>query len=441
MPPTIIKSGPALGIRLDDQKGTSFAPGDTIVGHVYREARAISPRACVTISLHGRSKTKKVESSGQSQSTYRGRSNLLTGQEGEVKLYDGPLHVEVGGAGANWPFALPVPRTFDFQKSIGGASRGQSFAPPGGSAAPVQQPLPSSFGVGSGGFSTSMVAFVEYWLVAKVMMEGHGTCDIQEAILPVRIWAVSPGPPIVNFKPKPWRRPASVSSQRLVPGMENAKLTFTQKAQKFFGSSKVPNFAFNIEVQAPSVIQLANPNPIPFLLRVKPIRDQTSEIVRDASPKVKLEQLNLYLKADTVVLCPGTFSAHHGHAAQRTDLGVATSISALGKTIYLPNASGERPLNVGKLIGLRVGRLAFPSFLTANISHAHRLKWEIHLKIADEDVKTVGELNVTVLAAHNDRPASTTSPSSPSGPEDAASSWIRPPEGEPPPPFTEDKKS
>lgn len=130
--------------------------------------------------------------------------------------------------------------------------------------------------------------------------------------MPIQLRAKSTAYPLSSFdvKRSPW--PASVSAYCLVPGMENSALTFKQKSQEFVHSSKVPTIGFTVETSYPAVIQLGNPTPIPFLVRIVPERIRTSEILQDVPQPAQLKSLELLLKADTMVIAPGMWQSHDG---------------------------------------------------------------------------------------------------------------------------------
>ena len=95
--------------------------------------------------------------------------------------------------------------------------------------------------------------------------------------------------PLADFDLKTRIYPACIRTQRLIPGMENAELSFRQKTQKLLGSSKVPLLWYNVHVDYPAVIQLENPIPIPFKVRVVINRQRTSDIIVDVPQKIELK--------------------------------------------------------------------------------------------------------------------------------------------------------
>lgn len=147
---------------------------------------------------------------------------------------------------------------------------------------------------------------------ASLLQEGSHYEKPITASLPIQLCAPSTPYPLVNFDLQRRAFPCAVSAYRLVPGMENAELSFKQKSQQFFHSSKVPKFAFTAWTSCPAVIQLENPTPMPFLVRIVPDRKRTSEVLHDVPETARVHALDFVIKADTAVIAPGTFSTHDG---------------------------------------------------------------------------------------------------------------------------------
>lgn len=79
------------------------------------------------------------------------------------------------------------------------------------------------------------------------------------------------------------RRSSGVSSYSLMPRMQGASLSLSQKARRLFHTSKIPSFSYNVTVEMPTIIRLENPTPIPVLIHPRPRWEQTSGIVRDCT--------------------------------------------------------------------------------------------------------------------------------------------------------------
>lgn len=418
MPQTQAKSSGCLAIQVDGSPKPRFSPGDVIIGRVQRTSPIVSPRARVSISLHGRAKSRLVVHHGQSSTVYRGRFQFFDDRQNVYQLFDGPCHIEAGSQ-SDWPFAVTVPTSLNHGVLTRGNPYGRSFLPltPGDVA---NHPLPSTF---SGG-SSSVSAFVEYFLHAKLWLHVHDSTEFHEAILPIAIWNPWRDPPITEFKLRRHNIPYTITSQRLVPGMEDAKLSISQKTQKFFGSSKVPVLNFVPEISIPTVIQIENPKPFPFLIRINPVWSKTSEIIRNVPQKVRLTHIELHLKEDVEIKCDSFSSRGRGGSnSHKRDLRADVALRSLGKDVYIPCVGGgspAQPLDLGNLLNFRLGYAGmirqisvhphgiYPDFMTYNIRNTHRLKWEVHISVANEVEKFRGEQMVTILP-----------------PSDA--SWVHPP--------------
>lgn len=153
---------------------------------------------------------------------------------------------------------------------------------------------------------------MEYHLEASLLQQGSHSEKPVTATLPIQVCAPSTPYPLVNFDLQRRAFRETVRSYRLVPGMEDAGLSFKQKSQQFFHSSKVPALGFIVWTSCPAVIQLGNPTPIPFLVRIEPDRKRTSEVLHDVPGTARVSRLEFRLTAHTTVLAPGKLSIHHG---------------------------------------------------------------------------------------------------------------------------------
>lgn len=438
MPQTSNTCSMHLGIRLEGNRRI-YVPGDTIVGHVYRKVPGVGTSAVIDISLHGRTKSKMTVSNGNSTTTYRGRFTTIDKLQNRQRIYQGPLHIPSGGNGIIWPFQITIP-THVSQRSILAADipKDNSYLPLDSNSLAHYTP-PSTFALEYLGFATNMRAFVEYYLEAGLTISGQGTTSRKEAMLPVEIRRLSPDPPIVDFKPQLHRALRSISSYNLVPGMEDADLTFSQKTKQIFGSSKVPTFYYTTEVSIPTVIQLENPVPLPILIRVVPERQRSTDVVQDIIPNITLTSFSLRINAFTEIKCKGTFNAHHEDAKEKLDLELGSAIFGHGKPISIPCSNKEPPLNLGEMIDLKLGfglsggqirsrSYLSPSFTTYNIRHAHTLDWELKGEIAGKRLDARGSQQVRIIEPSDSRglgsdEAGMSNPPPPLEDE----SWIRPP--------------
>ncbi|RKK82869.1 hypothetical protein BFJ68_g17496 [Fusarium oxysporum] len=411
MPRTVSKGTPFLEILPDGGRRT-YQAGDTITGRVVRNAPLVSARAWLTIQLHGRSKSKKTVSRGKAgTSIYRGRFNFFGPGQNRQQLFDGLIHIPPGGAVKEWPFAVTVPSGLDPSTVATGNEQKYSYLPLGPQDVATHS-MPPVFYASGIWMATTYQCYVEYFLEAELHVEGAaGPTNIDTATLPVNITPPSTPDMISNFALSRHSFLCRLSTYHLIPGIETAGLSLQQRTQKFFRSSKVPQFAFSLQVDCPSVLQLENPNLIPFRVLVIPNQAQTTDIIQDALHTVTLTSMKFEIKASTEMICPGTLRSHTADETRRVGFGLESAIAQLGTPIVLPSGEKAEPLDIGALLQLRItsatplghrpfssytGQL-YPSFETYNIKHSNRLKWDLTVTAGGESTELSNEVDITLL--------------------------------------------
>src|SRR5690606_18999469 len=131
-------------------------------------------------------------------------------------------------------------------------------------------------------------------------------------------------------------------------------LSLSQQARRLFHSSKIPSFSCNVTVEMPTIIQLENPTPIPFLIRACPRWGQTSEIIRDFPQQINLRGVCLELEVITEVKTMGSVIAYYGVGRKKADLEVTAVLNTLPIEIRIPCGPVESPLDFGRMMGLRI---------------------------------------------------------------------------------------
>ncbi|KAK2766646.1 hypothetical protein FQN54_005957 [Arachnomyces sp. PD_36] len=425
----VANSSPDLGIRLQDGK-TSFQPGDTVTGYIYRTTPTISSHAQCTVSLHGRAGSRVRTGSAYSSTDTYGIFKFFDPRRTTQVLYANvPLTIgpsgegDGGAAGAKWYFSITIPTSADSGSvAASGFSQDQSYL----SLNPhdiATQPLPPTFQLSS----TGVEAAVEYYLKARLELSGKSNgffagltgFKAHKAVLPLQVDSGSPRSSTRDFQLKGQTITRHVVSQRLVPGMENAKLSFLQKTQKAVASSKVPHLALQIRVEVPQVLQLMNENTVPFLVGIEPIWDETSEVLRGMDQNITLDCFKVHVKPTTSVRVQHSVfrSLLSESYASRDVMKLVTvdKLRPLDKKIQIPCGSTETSkgpglVDVGWLVNFNLGeritrKLArerwetkiFPSFTTYNIQHTHELSWELSGMIAGEKIQLSGSNPVTLL--------------------------------------------
>lgn len=369
-----------------------------------------------------------ITTRGMTHRDFSGQFNLFDPHTTtQVLHFDKPLHIEPSGGGTSWPFAVTIPSSVDYETLTSARiSQKHSFLPLDPNEV-ATQPIPSVFR--SRGFRTGIGAFVEYILEAELQLSTRGKTKTTRAVQPLRIQQFLPGPPITDFLPQRHSYNRRIISQRLVPGLKDSELSFSQMAQQFIGSSKLPNFVFQVHIELPTVLQVENMNHMPLLIGIQPMWDRTSEIIRGVPQQIKVESFLVRLEPSINIKC-GDWKARD---SQEVELIASDAVRALGEDVYMSWGTTEAAdftsepqsefIDVGKLLDFRLGRQSlahlYPSFTTYNIQQTHRLSWELRGVFADEKIKMISRHEVIVLP--------------PSCPRDR----MPPAEEEPPPSFAE----
>jgi len=417
MPRTRTVATPQLEILLDGIQPT-FHPGDAITGRIIRGAPVVSSRAWLTIQLIGRSKTKIVISRGQAgTSIYRGRYSFFHPSETQTRLFDGPIHVPEG-ASQEWAFTLSVPTAMDPSAVAAGNQQRASYLSLSRQDIPGH-PLPPVFytsGVSRVLAMKSYEGFVEYFLTAELHVEpASGQTAVHAAHLPINV--VAPPTPELLVEAHNLKRRSflcRLSTHRLAAeGGESASLSLQQRAQEMFRSSHVPQFAFSLQVEHPTVLPIGNPEPIPFRLLVLPDRDQTTAAIRDSPQTVVLTAMTFEIRACTHMVCPAAWSTRSAEQGRKFDFGVKAALEARAageEPVVVPSGEKAEALDVGALLDLSMAnaplvRRVFsnkrvplsPTFTTYNVKHTHRLRWELKLTVAGESTEVSSEVDVTLV--------------------------------------------
>ena len=414
---TVDKSSPLLSIRLAGNQQTQYRPGDIVTGRISRTQPTTCPRARVTVSIHGESESKIMRSTGLAQPTYLGRFGFFDNRKTtQVVHVDQPLDIKPGSGGASWDFAITIPSSM--HPGSVGTSQQYSFLPLSPDKV-ATQPLPPVFSFSGWKPAQRVTASVQYYLRAELQLPSQMRSKAIETTLPLDVEHFFPGPPaIANFKLRRQIMSQYISSPRLVPGLEDTEPSFSQKAQKFLGSSKVPRITLQAEVDVPTVLQLENVNAVPFRIKIQS-RLGTSDIIRDVPQQVKLESLAVRLEPSVEVRCRipirnAGFSV--STASEEVNLVAPDAVRKLGKELYIPctpalstEGKASSPVDLGEFLGFSLGRQTlkdlrdrggaqiYPDFTTFNIKHTHLLKWELRGELAGEEIKWGSSIGVTLL--------------------------------------------
>lgn len=378
-----------LRIRLDGSRGTGgYAPGDTIRGTISLEAGAEAgpdnPGAQVTLTLSGRTRctitkhgnSPKRASAGTHNSTF----NFFDPDATTEVLLDGPLGV------SSLPFAITIPREADGAVLAANPDRETSYTPIDG----TDHPLPGSFAFTNSDSSKSLSADVTYTLHASLTPHTTPTAS-KSATLPIFIHPPTPTPLVDDFQLRTRRHDdAHTFHSYLLPA---GHADPPGKLRRLFRHGSVPHLGVKYEVDAPSVIQLDNPAPLPLRMRAIPDSSRTSEDVDGVKQNITVNEVYLSIDADTNCRAGEDKSAKgSGRLDYRREKLAGVSLQL---------AFGDPTLDLGRRMCLRfysgMGGVA-PAFTALNISHEnHRLSWVISVSFEGEEHRVRGSQPVTVL--------------------------------------------
>ncbi|ODM15649.1 hypothetical protein SI65_08883 [Aspergillus cristatus] len=398
--------------------GWTFAPGDTVIGTVLRRSHIVAPKATVKLSLVGHVRTKITPNGSSSRGYYRGHWYLFSTTTTQV-LFEGPLHVPKdnysGKDETSWSFSLPIPMK-PANSALGGYYMEEGFLSQDKFGL-AQHTLPGTFITSNNDWNHSSEGYVEYYLEARLQYHRGGGYKLDRATVPI---IMRPQPPIVLPDCDLQQRKIDkiFQSQRLLPGMGRADLTFRQKTQRLLGSSKVPRAHYSVQVGLPRVIQLDNPSPIPLTLNI--VLPTSSTGFQNVGLKVRLNWVKASIKSTTTLLAPRDFSRitkRDAHSVNH-NLNLERAFRDLEAPIEysIDKAHDNGPVNIGSMLqltlrsnGLKAGnrRLASvpypyiqPDLVTYNIRHSHRLEMEVSLSIAGERHTIPVSGDVMILAAN-----------------------------------------
>ncbi|CAG9982957.1 unnamed protein product [Clonostachys byssicola] len=397
MPRAAYKSKPSLAIKLEGNR-LAYNPGDVIIGCVYRTSSLSCADPYVCISFHGRTKVKHwVDCGGDGAIPLRSSLILLDSQRHRQKLSHVIQSTKDGSPVYEWSFALTVPTTVD----EGAQGRKASFTPFTQDVAD-NKTLPASFtGVTQTGGNE---AYVEYFLQAGLPVQGKAIAA-HEAILPIKILPSLEQPILVDHLLQEQHHQLQVNSERLIPGMENYRPSFSQTLKRTFAPKVNCRLSFRIDIQVPSVIQLQSEVPIPLLVSAAPLWDKTDEIIRNVPQMILIVGLNLMLHSVTQVRCERDQLGEWVNSiplAHRLPRNPPLAIQCTGK--------GEQPVDIGTDVNLRIPEkkpyevTVFeiePDYLAWNFRHLHRIEYELRFLVGGKSVTATGEQTLQILPPNN----------------------------------------
>ncbi|KAJ6779728.1 hypothetical protein PWT90_02071 [Aphanocladium album] len=421
MPSARPEGSPALSIALEGSSKRIFQAGDTIIGKVVRRQHIVAPECQVTIRLLGRTKTKIVvtRSNGNGSTrheSYRSRYNFFSYNAPETAqvIFSGPLHVAAEQTDpAEFPFAVTIPTHPSAQLSR--EAERNSFLPTD-PASVAMQSLPPSHS----SYHHHKEGYVEYWLEAQ-LSPGPGTNNKAvtpaQSTQPVVLGAPPTMEPVAKMVKTAASQKHSVTSYKLIPGMEEAELTFKQKSKQFFHTSSVPSLSYAIHMGLPVVMQLQAHDTIPLTLRLCPTADGTSDDVRRTMQKATINSINVHLKNYTLIRAGEHFlgGPRENGMSDTIDLHFEKVLRLLPTPMVVDiDPDGER-IDLGAMFDLRLSESGLysgnerlgsnwfgppitPSFTTYNMKVNHALKVTISVTVCGKEQSDTFKVDTRIVS-------------------------------------------
>ncbi|KAJ5129979.1 uncharacterized protein N7515_006018 [Penicillium bovifimosum] len=296
-----------------------------------------------------------------------------------------------------------------------------------------QHALPPSFDLAnSTAGSCRSFAVVEYYLEAT--MTTPDSSKFAMARLPVQLRCESSPFPITDFDVNLHsRHPYTVTSPRLTPTVETARISTRQQIAKLLGVSGAPRLTFCLETSIASVLQKGSPYPIPFEIRAMPQWADTNECIAGVPQTVNVNSFALAIRSTTSIIAfaTGTVGAatvvREEHFKTKTILAEYSTpkkskqrndgiqceaqfeatpfdkhSSSYGRPLTLPIDDKSSPLNLGHELNLKLQHDQFqfhevPTFITYNIKRTYELKWKMVLEVGGEILKVKGKHPVLIM--------------------------------------------
>lgn len=299
MPRHISETFPGLEVHLETPN-RSFLPGQTITGLViYKPVetdRVNFDR--VDLTFHGRAKSLIADGTGHGLDDFRGRRILCEVRQQLHRQDVPPMEKEYA-----WPFAVDIPLRPNAGSRWGDEYPAmRDFLSTDDVSAHT---LPSTFyNSGEQGLHT-VEAFIEYYLQVD-LHEREKVGKYKTTILPVVFRQHADAKPLEDLALVSRKQYFLVKTTRLLAADQQPSGS-REKMKYLFKPSKVPAYAFHMVVDAPSVIQLDHPEPMPFrLCRVHTAHSKEKTTIDGGGgfPDVVVKSVHIQLRQTTLVRAP-----------------------------------------------------------------------------------------------------------------------------------------
>ncbi|KAJ5547744.1 hypothetical protein N7513_004978 [Penicillium frequentans] len=422
--PLVKVGNDALRIDLAAPEGWTFAPNDTVIGDVVRRSPIDTANADLKVFLRGRIQTSRsgAGTSGSFPTDPAGAGTQSVASEQillakHYPIFQGPLQIPEGGNPVSWSFTTQI--TPDPPRRIFG-KYDVSY-----------DHLPGTINtVGRSGLATS-TAWIDYFLEAELryLQKGDSGRDIERkhtAIYPITL-RHQPLQEFDEFGITQQTFQRKVRSHRLLPDVGLSNLSMKQRAQQRFGSSKVPELVFQVEIYTPSTIQLDNPAFLPLNLIIAQGTD-TSKEIKNVHRTAWITSISLSIETCTFVKYHGaSLEADYNQPTNSARSIPAKSVGGHSsiQDLYLKDtvrrmddfpwevSMGEGTVDIGSVLqmilhtdGLSVAGRRLekvqpitPSFDVYNLRIINWLKMDVSVTVAEETFILSTRTPVTILAA------------------------------------------
>ncbi|KAJ5784647.1 uncharacterized protein N7503_009859 [Penicillium pulvis] len=422
--PLVKVGNDALRIDLAAPEGWTFAPGDTVIGDVVRRSPIDTANADLKVFLRGRIQTSKsgAGTSGSLPTDPAGAGTQSVASEQillakHYPIFQGPLQISEGENPVSWSFTTEI--TPDPPRRIFG-KYDVSY-----------DYLPGTINtISRSGLATS-TAWIDYFLEAELryLQKGDSGRDIERkhtAIYPITL-RHQPLQEFDEFGITQQTFQRKVRSHRLLPDVGHSNLSMKQRAQQRFGSSKVPELFFQMEIYTPSTIQLDNPAFLPLNLIIVQ-GTETSKEIKNVHRTAWITSMSLSIETCTFVKYHGaSLEAGYNQPSNSARSIPAKSVGGHSsiQDLHLKDAvrrmddfpweiaMGEGTVDIGSVLqmvlhtdglsiaGRRLEKVQpiTPSFDVYNLRIINWLKMDVSVTVADETCILSTRTPVTILAA------------------------------------------
>lgn len=401
---TKTENAPGLSFEIDHPQ-SHYSPGDSISGRVILHTAEDSAIGKIAVNFWGRTKSRIVQQHGQAVTYHRGRVQLFN----QEKIVYETQYTQKPGS-FTFPFDFIVPHQADPSTILASEKwKPKEHFPGTHDENNLDLTLPASNFHSRIMFGRQAECFVEYVLTATVT-EPEGVHHIRKAqskitTLPISFHPLSTPEPIQDWNHVTDSRHITISTLKLLPEHAGTSLGLRDRARSLFQRDSIPKFSFNVQVQAPSTVQLFHPTPIPFLVALTAdLSPQNTTIdTSQGLPLVVLRSATIELKTHVRCRAPGTFSDRKSYEIPiLSNKPINQRLLFSDKSIEMSSAAGEGVLDLGQLCDLRLGNAQLgskietplcPSYSSFNVAREYQLIWELEIECAEKVEKFSSQKN------------------------------------------------